>query len=262
MSSGYLPSRVAAATAALLGRPARGGSVLLAAGCVIAVVCAPACDAGVTNRCNLHLAGSRHADSVDLRDKQAVVFTVYYGLDDIPTVVGCAYSSGRVVKLAHVEQPVSEPEQAGVVVDLVRLSGDVVAYPLEYNEQYTGGSGADTFRIAVKRLTDGKTLLDEPNGQITPTTCCSNDGAVGYGPTQALVLASDGAVAWITREDVLYGDVPDGRLDTGEFQVHVHDRNGNRVLDTSTHIAPGSLRLAGHVISWTDSGSVDRATLS
>ncbi len=140
---------------------------------------------------------------------------------------------------------------------MLTLTGVRVAYPLEYR----GNPGRDMFEMAIKRLTDGKRLLDEPNGTIQPTACCNNAATVGYGPTQSVALAARGDVAWVAQEDVLYGDVPNGELLTNELRVYAHDAAGDHLLDTSTGVDPGSLRWRGNTVSWTDSGQTDSATV-
>jgi hypothetical protein len=215
-------------------------------------------EASLDPRCSLHVAGSHSVDRVYARDRQAIVFGVYYGAEDIPTVVGCVFNSGRIVKLGRLETGGEEPEQPGVNPYLVRLAGDVVAYPVEYHPIF---GDPDSFRIVVKQLASGRTLLDEPNGTIAPTSCCNNDGTVGYGPTYSLIVTPEGAVAWIATEDVLYGDVAGGEQTTGEHQVDVHDRSGNRTLDTSTQVRTSSLRLSGNTIYWTDGTEGEHAPL-
>jgi hypothetical protein len=221
---------------------------------------ARATGASLSPRCALHVKGSSGIDRVYARDHQAIVFGVYYGFEDIPTVVGCVFKTGRILKLGQLETGREEPEQPGVDSYLIKLAGDIVAFPVEYHPQYAPGT-PDSFRIVAKQLTKGTPLLDEPNGTITPSTCCNNDGTIGYGPTHSLIVTADGAVAWIATEDALYGDVPDGEQTTGEHQVTVHDRNGDRTLDTSTHIATSSLRVSGHTIYWTDGRAQEQATL-
>ena len=68
----------------------------------------------------------------------------------------------------------------------------------------------------------------------------------------AIVVKSDGAVAWIVRTDP----------EEGMYQVHALDQTGSRVLSTGSDIAPSSLALAGSTLYWTQGGEPHSATLN
>jgi hypothetical protein len=59
--------------------------------------------------------------------------------------------------------------------------------------------------------------------------------------SHALVLSPSGAVAWVIYR-------------AGTYELRVYDKAGERVLDSSASIVPGSLQLSGSTLSWTDGG--------
>jgi hypothetical protein len=75
---------------------------------------------------------------------------------------------------------------------------------------------------------------------------------VGIGPCYSLVVKSDGAVAWIADDEW----VP-----SKEYQVHVVDRLGSRVVSSGTEIEGKSLRLVGSTLSWIQGGRRQTAVL-
>ncbi|MGH9918717.1 MAG: hypothetical protein ACRD6W_07610 [Nitrososphaerales archaeon] len=76
-------------------------------------------------------------------------------------------------------------------------------------------------------------------------------GFVGDGSATAIVVKSDGAVAWIT----------DTVQTKDRYQVHTLDRTGERVLAVGSDIAPHSLALAGSTLYWTQGGKPFSASL-
>ena len=77
---------------------------------------------------------------------------------------------------------------------------------------------------------------------------------IGAGFTSAVVVKSDGAVAWINEH-------PLGRLEETEYEVHTLDGTGNRVLASGTDIGAHSLALAGSTLYWTQGGEPFSARL-
>lgn len=82
-------------------------------------------------------------------------------------------------------------------------------------------------------------------------------GQVGTGPATAIVVKSDGSVAWIA-EDNQEEEATGGHF----YQVHELDGSGERLLDSGAGIAPESLALAGSTVYWTDDGKPESAVLN
>lgn len=93
----------------------------------------------------------------------------------------------------------------------------------------------------VRDLRNGRVLHDVPTG--TPSQPRPED--IGVGPAVAIVVKSDGAVAWI---------VESGFMPT-EYQVHAVDKTGSRLLASGTNIVPSSLKLTGSKLQWTQGGT-------
>jgi hypothetical protein len=227
-------------------------SALRLATCTVAsvLVSLSAASAATTTRC-----GAR-ASEVYARDHAAIVYGLQQGASDsatgtpIPTVYACAYAARRVLRLGNLT---SGSTLGGSNIRLFRLAGPFVAYVSEF-ESVTGD---DAFYVIEKRLSDGKTIVHEPNGVITAPPCCTAAGSVGYGPTSSLVLATDGALGWLAFEqslgpltpadavvtnydgDIIY-PVDDGtQMLTCELSVYGFDKRGLHLLDEGTPLAPG-----------------------
>jgi hypothetical protein len=157
------------------------------------------------------------------------------------TIHGCAY--GHKAYLLGVG---AEGEDCSGVpcggVQRESLAGPLVAY-----EEGAGGEDANTYLVVVRNLRTGRVMHKLPTG--TPVT--PRPSWVGIGPTTALVVKGDGAVAWI--------------VETGyptEYQVHAVDKTGSRVLASGADIDPSSLALAGHTLYWTQGGQPFSASLN
>lgn len=114
------------------------------------------------------------------------------------------------------------------------LDGAFVAY-----EDGGGGQATNTYLVVVRNLRTGRVIHKLPTG--TPAT--PRPSWVGIGPTTALVVKSDGAVAWI--------------VETGyptEYQVYAVDKSGSRMLASGANIEPYSLALASNTLYWTQGG--------
>jgi len=123
------------------------------------------------------------------------------------------------------------------------LAGPLVAY-----EDGGGGEVAHIYVVIVRNLRTGRIIRRVPTG--TPVT--AKPGWVGIGPTTAIVVKPDGAVAWI--------------VETGyptEYQVHAVDKSGSsRTLAAGADIDPFSLALAGSTLYWTENGQPMSAPLN
>jgi hypothetical protein len=103
-------------------------------------------------------------------------------------------------------------------------------------------------RIAVRDLRTGRFVVRESRGVL------------GFSAVERIVVKSDGAVAWIVRENMGLTGKP---IVWGVYAV---DASGNRLLAEGREgldpIAPGSLALAGNTIYWTQSGKPFSASLN
>jgi hypothetical protein len=75
---------------------------------------------------------------------------------------------------------------------------------------------------------------------------------VGVGFTSAIVVKDDGAVAWIAET----------RLQPAEYEVHIVDNTGGRIVASGAEIAPRSLALADSTLYWTQGGRPMSAMLN
>ncbi len=142
------------------------------------------------------------------------------------------------------------------------MSGAIVAY-----EQFESANLVEYFRtaheIVVRDLRTGSVLHRLPTGTgNSPTERKHRD--VGIGDATALVVKSDGAVAWIVAvatEAAVARDRAEHR-EISEYQVHVVDATGSQTLAEGTNIGPDSLTLNGSTLHWTQAGKAMAAPLA
>jgi hypothetical protein len=86
-------------------------------------------------------------------------------------------------------------------------------------------------------------------------------GYIGVGNVVAIVVKSDGAVAWIAEdyERTLGTGTPSV---TPYFDVEAVDKSGSRLLASGTDIDPSSLALAGNTLYWMQGGQPASAPLN
>jgi hypothetical protein len=111
-----------------------------------------------------------------------------------------------------------------------------------YNE--TGGS-RDV--VIVRDLRTGRILHEV----LTGTRAKPDPATEGVGAVQALVVKSDGSVAWTVAAD----------HEEGTY-LHAVDKTGSRTLATGADIAPASLVVSGSTMYWTQAGIPQSATLN
>ncbi|HWF26469.1 MAG TPA: hypothetical protein VG275_13520 [Solirubrobacteraceae bacterium] len=142
-------------------------------------------------------------------------------------VYGCVDATGQLRKLGG----------AGVcnrldgAVAPVALAAATVAYGLERCGVDTGSS-----TVVVLNLITGIHRADLPAATL-PT------GPESHSSVTSLVLRRDGAAAWIARSASLVR-----RRTT--YEVHRFAGGKSSLLDSGGSIAPGSLRLAGSLMTW------------
>jgi hypothetical protein len=97
----------------------------------------------------------------------------------------------------------------------------------------------------VRNLRTGKVLHKVPTGP-------SSEDEVGGGPVAALVVKSDGAVAWVAGAGGA----------SSLHEVFALDESGKRLLASGLEIEPKSLKLRGNLIYWKQGGKQFSAPLS
>ncbi len=193
---------------------------------------------------------------VMIADPQAEVYLLpehFGGLGgvELAKIFGCAFKGTHRNYLLG-EPPESSSSGSGGI-ELETLAGPMAAYFAG-----SGGPGGASWLVEVRNLATGKLVHQVPSGTPAhPEPPRTEHGLtvtyVGIGPVESLVVKSDGAVAWIARDDF---------EESLSYQVHVLDKNGSRVLAASTEIEPKSLALAGSVLYWTEAGRPMSARLN
>jgi hypothetical protein len=142
-------------------------------------------------------------------------------------VYGCVDATGQLRKLGGAGV-CNRPDGA---VAPVTLAGTVLAYGLERCGVDTGSS-----TVVVLNLSTGIRRADVPAATLPA-------GAESYSSVTALVLRRDGAAGWIARSASLAGR-------RTIYEVHRFAGGKSSLLDSGGSIAPGSLRLAGSLMTW------------
>jgi|tagenome__1003787_1003787.scaffolds.fasta_scaffold20971710_2 hypothetical protein len=134
-----------------------------------------------------------------------------------------------------------------------RVAGAVLAYEASSLDHY----GNSSYEVVVTDVRRGKRLRRVATGPLTPEQANPSDRIErheGVGPVTALVVRSDGAVAWIAR---------DLHADAGvSYVVRALIGRHSTGLADGADIAPRSLRLAGSTLSWTQRGQRRSAPLA
>jgi hypothetical protein len=186
----------------------------------------------------------RHSE-VLVRDRQAVV---YEGLnaEGLYEVFGCAHGARRPYVFGR---KAGFSAAGGGGVERERLAGPVVAY-LEWlveesRDEFT--PGRSRFMLIVRDLRTGRLLHRVPTGR-SPSA-----NRIGFGPAVAIMVRSDGAVAWISGADL----GPSSR-----HEVRAIDKSGSRVLASGLEIDPHSLVLRASTLSWRQGGKLSSTSLN
>jgi hypothetical protein len=192
----------------------------------------------------------RYERRVLRRDKQAAVYEGEIGYGGT-AVYGCTHRERRAYFLGWPYQPLGSSAGGAGGVHELRLAGTVVAYAngdSSGGQEDAAGRSSASWIIEVRSLRNGRLLHSLPTGSPEHP----KPGYTGIGPSEGLVVKSDGAVAWIVNAG--FGQ--------NELQVHAADRSGSRVLASGSNIAPHSLRLNGSKLSWMQGGSRVSARLN
>jgi hypothetical protein len=189
-------------------------------------------------------------EGVVVADAQAVLYkattTVYEPeehkfVEGREEIFGCAHGAKRSYHIGL--PPYGGPGESGGVGP-VALVGPIVAY--DVGERAGVESTRSVEEIWVRNLRTGKLIHRIPNGSPP------EPGDVGLGDTAAIVVKSDGSVAWIVRAGEKLGGI----------QVRSVDKTGSHLLATSPEIDPTSLALAGSTLYWTQGGKPMSAALN
>jgi hypothetical protein len=169
-------------------------------------------------------------------DAQAQVYEAFQEPQHL-AFFGCAYAHKKQYLLGQLEE--GGPQGSEDSREYT-LAGPIVAYEERSTTKLFPGARSIE-EVVVRDLRDGRILHSLPTGtSATPP----RNGDVGIGSTTAIVVKSDGAVAWIVATNTR----------PYETQVHAVDATGSRVLAASSAIDGSSLALAGSTIYWTQGG--------
>jgi hypothetical protein len=208
--------------------------------CLLSFMAVPLAGAvGVSRKASMKCSSGR--SHVVVADAQAQVYEAPETpqLPGYLDLFGCVYGQHKSYLLGS---PLSggSPSVAGGVSNEV-LVGSIVAYGKSFVQSEPGST---SYLVIVRDLRNGRVLHDVPTGTSNPPY----PTLVGDGPTTAIVVKSDGAVAWIV-ENLL------------KYEVHALDKTGNRVLASGSDIEPHSLALAGSTLYWMQGGKPMSAVL-
>lgn len=165
----------------------------------------------------------------------------------------CLYSNGQ----ARVLSPSEHWEY-----HRVHFSGRYVAF-------VAFAEGANAY-VGVMNLSTGRVRRFREYEEVAPVKAPPNECPSGVPncsvvcpQVDSLVLKPDGAIAWIAVN--FHAPSPtDPSCGTGiapVIEVRRHDQRGLDVIATGAGIVPGSLRLAGATLSFSDGGHTVTATL-
>lgn len=127
------------------------------------------------------------------------------------------------------------------------LAGPIVAYE---HFSLAEGLGGYKWGVAVRDLRTGRTLRNEPTGKAK-IPGGEPELEFGIGHTTAIVVKSNGSVAWTVETSA-----QDGR-----YQVHAADTTGSTLLASGPDIDPTSLALAENTLYWIQGGQPHASAL-
>jgi hypothetical protein len=100
---------------------------------------------------------------------------------------------------------------------------------------------------------DGAANAERPTGvPATLGAAPKFEAIAGIGHTTAIVVKSNGSVAWIVNPNEA----------SGHYQVHAADTTGSRVVSVGPDIDPTSLALAESTLYWMQGGQAHAAPLN
>jgi hypothetical protein len=180
-------------------------------------------------------------------DAQAQVYERPVG-GEAEVFFACAYGSRHTYNLGT--GPPNISSQGGSENTDFTLGGAMLAYESSWFTSYPAPGAIECEAdVVVKDLRTGRILHNVPTGTSSPPSLC-------FGPAITLVVKSDGAVAWISKDEEAHHPEP------APYEVHVVDKTGSQLLASSTEIEPYSLALGGSTLYWLQGGKPMSATLN
>ena len=184
-----------------------------------------------------------------IANSQAMIYELEY-----PEIRACAYRNRRSYALGSAPAFAST---GGTGVFEETLADAIVAYEYHSSPGPTSENMA-YWHVVVRNLQTGRVLHNVPTGISNH----AEPGFSGVGPTKAIVLKSDGAVAWIVQTHLESPSANNNYKSHGEYAVEAADKTGNRLLASGPGIDPSSLALAGSTLYWTQEGKPASAVLN
>jgi hypothetical protein len=216
--------------------------------CLLSFMAVPLAGAvGVSRKASIKCSSGR--SHVVVADAQAQVYEAPESSSANPeylVLFACAYGRHRSYLLGHSLGGGTPSGIGGVAHET--LAGTIIAY----ERSSTINGGRSSWLVIVRDLRSGRVLREVPTG----TALSRNPSLVGAGFTTAIVVKSDGAVAWIVEKLLRSG----GKLVLG-FEVHAVDSTGSRVLASGPEIERHSLALVGSTLYWMQGGKPMSAVL-
>jgi len=204
-----------------------------------------------------------------LASPQAQIFAARERRTQVTAIRGCANGGRRSFPVAGCG--VSESAAACARNAHITLAGAVVACEEAFVVDGNGVEpGVGEWHVVVRDLNTGRLIRQVPTGMaLEPQT-----HYVGVGNVVAIVLRSDGAVAWIADdyERSLHGGQ---QSEVTFFDLEMADKSGVRLLAAGTDLDPASLALGlsaanigarnrsidASLVYWMQGGKVSSANL-
>jgi hypothetical protein len=235
----------------------RGMLAAVALGTAVAVLAGPASLASGSAAKATCARGHARVVAADAQGEVYIAQEPYYEvgthvqLGTLPSYRGCVYGSRRSFRLGITE---SGGSRGGVGTRVITLAGTYVAYT---TERVVVESGFELL-VVVRNLRTGHILKHVPTGiplERRPTY-------IGVGAVRAMVLKSDGAVAWIASDHLRSEKI---EHETGReveyYDLYALDKTGERLLASGPELGDSSLALAGSTLYWTLGGKPYSALL-
>jgi hypothetical protein len=226
----------------LPGATYRFASMLIA----VPVLLGASVTAGASVRPALRRCAPRHTRII-VSNSQA---EVYEGPDPhregLPAIYGCARSGHRSYVLG---EPLYFSSAGGGGIQHEMLAATMVAYEEIAGNPLPEGGSEKRWMVLVRDLRTGRWVHRAFTG------VGRQPKYEGVGPVMALVVKTDGSVAWIAEVEGLPERAP------AEYEVHALDRSGSRLLASGTDVEPHSLALKGSTLSWKQNGHQFSTTL-
>jgi hypothetical protein len=162
-------------------------------------------------------------------------------------IYGCAYGHKGIYLLGKPLPNVGTSEGIGGV-KLEVLAGLIVSY-----KDVSAGPNYNYEAVVVSDLRNGHMLRIIRNSERV---------GAGVGAVVAIVVKTDGAVAWIVEAHRELSSPINDFNGIVEYAVEAADEAGKRLLASGPGIDPTSLALAGSTLYWTQGGKPASAVLN